>query len=74
MKLTVVKSKNYDSWSTPATNGDNVIWISVQFKKGLAPTTDKLKIDVLDCFFSNYTKRDGTIEPKLVIMSYKPVE
>ena len=74
MKLLVVKSQNFEAWSTPASNGKgkdaDTYWLSVQFKKDDNPDTDKCWIDVKDCFFSCYAHKDGTLSPKLVVMNY----
>ena len=50
MKLRVYK--NQYGFSTLAKNGDDKMYISVQFKKGTEPTTDTTDIIIKNSFFS----------------------
>ena len=68
MKLTVFK--NQYGYSTLAKNGEDKMYIQVQFKKGSEPTQDKSRIDIVDGFFSMYKNKAGLSFPKLVVMSY----
>lgn len=69
MKLRVYK--NQYGFSTLAKNGDDKMYISVQFKKGTEPTTDTADIIIKDAFFSMYKNKQGLAFPKLVILSYE---
>lgn len=69
MKLRVYK--NQYGFSTLAKNGDDKMYISVQFKKGTEPTTDTAEIIIKDAFFSMYKNKQGLAFPKLVILSYE---
>lgn len=69
MKLRVYK--NQYGFSTLAKNGDDKMYISVQFKKGTEPSTDTTDIIIKDAFFSMYENKHGFAFPKLVIMEYK---
>jgi hypothetical protein len=68
MELTVFK--NQYGYSTLAKNGDDKMYISVQFKKGNEPNTDRAKIKINNGFFSMYKNKVGLAFPKLVIMDY----
>lgn len=68
MNLTVFK--NQYGYSTLAKNGEDKMYIQVQFKKGNEPTQDKARIEIKDAFFSMYKNKAGFSFPKLVIMSY----
>ena len=68
MELTVFK--NQYGYSTLAKNGEDKMYISVQFKKGQEPNLDKARITILDGFFSMYKNKVGIAFPKLVIMDY----
>ena len=68
MELTVFK--NQYGYSTLAKNGDDKMYISVQFKKGNEPNTDRAKIKINNGFFSMYKNKTGLAFPKLVIMDY----
>lgn len=68
MELTVFK--NQYGYSTLAKNGDDKMYISVQFKKGNEPNTDRAKIKINNGFFSLYKNKVGIAFPKLVIMDY----
>lgn len=72
MKLTVFK--NQYGFSTLAKNGDDKMYISVQFKKGNEPTEEKARINIEDAFFSMYKNKVGLAFPKLVVMKYTIVE
>lgn len=68
MKLRVYK--NQYGYSTLAKNGDDKMYISVQFKKGNEPDMDKIDIIIKDAFFSLFKNKHGLAFPKLVIMDY----
>ena len=68
MKLTVFK--NQYGYSTLAKNGEDKLYISVQFKRGNEPNVDKARIEIKDAFFSMYKNKTGLAFPKLVIMDY----
>lgn len=72
MKITVFK--NQYGYSTLAKNGEDKMYISVQFKKGNEPSSDKARIEIEDGFFSLYKNKVGIAFPKLVIMSYTEEE
>ena len=72
MKLRVYK--NQYGFSTLAKNGDDKMYISVQFKKGTEPTTDTADIIIKDAFFSAFKNKNGFTFPKLVILSYSKIE
>ena len=69
MKLRVYK--NQYGFITLAKNGDDKMYISVQFKKGTEPTTDTADIIIKNAFFSMYKNKQGLSLPKLVIMEYE---
>lgn len=69
MKLRVYR--NQYGFSTLAKNGDDKMYISVQFKKGTEPTTDTADIIIKNAFFSMYKNKQGLSFPKLVIMEYE---
>lgn len=69
MKLRVYK--NQYGYSTLAKNGDDKMYISVQFKKGTEPSTDTTDIIIKDAFFSAFKNKNGFTFPKLVIMEYE---
>lgn len=72
MKLRVYK--NQYGFSTLAKNGDDKMYISVQFKKETEPTTDTTDIIIKDAFFSAFKNKNGFTFPKLVILSYSKIE
>lgn len=72
MKLRVYK--NQYGYSTLAKNGDDKMYISVQFKKGTEPTNDTTDIIIKDAFFSMFKNKQGLAFPKLVIMEYENKE
>ena len=72
MKLLVFKGQY--GYSTLAKNGDNKLYIQVQFNKGTEPEGERARIKINDAFFSNYTNKAGITFPKLVIMDYTIVE
>ena len=69
MKLRVYK--NQYGYSTLAKNGEDKMYIQIQFKKGNEPTTDTADIIIKDAFFSMYKNKQGLAFPKLVIMEYE---
>jgi hypothetical protein len=72
MKLVVYK--NQYGFTTLAKNGDDKMYISVQFKKGTEPDGGKVDINVLDGFFSVYKDKNNALKPKFVVMSYTTTE
>lgn len=72
MKIYVNKG-NY-GWQTQAKNGDDRMYIDVNFKKGIKePEETFLRIDIKDGFFSMYKTKTGLAKPKLVIMEYEKI-
>ena len=71
MKIYVNKG-NY-GWQTQAKNGDDRMYIDVNFKKGTEPEETFLRIDIKDGFFSMYKTKTGLAKPKLVIMEYEKI-
>lgn len=69
MKLRVYK--NQYGYNTLAKNGDDKMYISVQFKKGTEPSTDTTDIIIKDAFFSLFKNKQGLAFPKLVILLYE---
>ena len=69
MKLRVYK--NQYGFSTLAKNGEDKMYIQIQFKKGNEPTTDKTDIIIKDAFFSMYKNKQGLAFPTIVIMEYE---
>ena len=69
MKLLVFK--NQYGFSTLAKNGDDKLYIQVQFKKGTEPEGERARIKIKDAFFSMYKNKVGMAFPKLVIMDYE---
>ena len=69
MKLRVYR--NQYGFSTLAKNGDDKMYISVQFKKRTEPTTDTADIIIKNAFFSMYKNKQGLAFPKLIIMEYE---
>ena len=72
MKLRVYK--NQYGFSTLAKNGEDKMYIQIQFKKGTEPTTDTTEIIIKDAFFSAFKNKNGFTFPKLVILSYSKIE
>ena len=71
MKIYVNKTQY--GWQTRAVNGEDKMYIDVQFKKGQEPEETFLQIEIIDGFFSMYKTKVGLAKPKLVIMSYKKI-
>ena len=69
MKLRVYK--NQYGFSTLAKNGEDKMYVQIQFKKGTEPTADTADIIIKDAFFSMYKNKQGLAFPKLVIMEYE---
>ena len=69
MKLRVYK--NQYGFSTLAKNGEDKMYIQIQFKKGNEPSTDTTDIIIKDAFFSMYKNKQGLAFPKLIIMEYE---
>lgn len=72
MKLTVYK--NQYGFSTLAKNGEDKMYVSIQFKKGNEPQGERATIEIKDAFFSMYKNKVGIAFPKLVVMDYTVVE
>ena len=72
MKLRVYK--NQYGFSTLAKNGEDKMYIQIQFKKGNEPTNDTADIIIKDAFFSAFKNKNGFTFPKLVILSYSKIE
>lgn len=68
MKLLVFKGQY--GYSTLAKNGDDKLYIQVQFKQGTEPEGERARIKINDAFFSMYKNKAGLAFPKLVIMNY----
>jgi len=71
MKIYVYK--NIYGWQTIAKNGEDKMYLDVQFKKGMDPQEDYCQIEILDAFFSMYKNKQGLARPKLVIMNYQVI-
>ena len=71
MKIYV--NKNDYGWQTQAKNGEDKMYIDVQFKKGTEPDTTFLRINIKEGFFSMYKTKTGFAKPKLVIMEYEKI-
>ena len=71
MKIYVNKG-NY-GWQTQAKNGDDKMYIDVNFKKGTEPKETFLRIDIKDGFLSMYKTKTGLAKPKIVIMEYEKI-
>ena len=69
MKLRVYK--NQYGFSTLAKNGEDKMYVQIQFKKGTEPSTDTTDIIIKDAFFSLFKNKQGLAFPKLVIMEYE---
>ena len=72
MKLRVYK--NQYGYTTLAKNGEDKMYIQIQFKKGTEPSTDTTDIIIKDAFFSAFKNKNGFTFPKLVILSYSKIE
>lgn len=71
MKIYVNQSQY--GWQTQARNGEDRMYIDVQFKKGQEPDSSFCRIDIKDAFFSMYKTKTGLAKPKLVIMEYEKI-
>lgn len=71
MKIYVNQSQY--GWQTQARNGEDRMYIDVQFKKGKEPDSSFCRIDIKDAFFSMYKTKTGLAKPKLVIMEYEKI-
>lgn len=76
MKIYV--SKTQYGWQTQAKNGEDKMYLDINFKKGIEPEIVEpdikfLQIDITDGFFSMYKNKQGLPKLKLVIMEYKKV-
>ena len=71
MKIYVNKSQY--GWQTQAKNGEEKMYIDVNFKKGTEPEEQFLRIDIKDGFFSMYKNKQGLPKPKLVIIEYEKI-
>lgn len=65
-----VNKGNY-GWQTQARNGEDKMYIDVQFKKGMEPESTFCQIELKDAFFSMYKNKQGLAKPKLVVMEYE---
>ena len=72
MKIYVNKG-NY-GWQTRAVNGEDKLYIDVQFKKGEEPEETFCQIEIVDGFFSMYRNNQNYPKPKLVVMNYNIVQ
>lgn len=71
MKIYV--NKNNYGWQTQARNGEDKLYIDVQFKKGIEPDATFCQIEIKDAFFSMYKTKTGLAKPKLVILDYEKI-
>lgn len=71
MKIYV--SKTQYGWQTQAKNGEDKMYLDINFKKGIEPEEQFLQIDITDGFFSMYKNKQGLPKLKLVIMEYEKV-
>lgn len=66
--------KNKFGYNTTIKNGEGEFeikyYMEIQFKKGNEPAAESCYIEINDCFFSCYKKKDNSIVPKLIIMTY----
>ena len=69
MKLRVYK--NQYGFSTLAKNGEEKMYVQIQFKKGTEPTTDTTDIIIKNAFFSLFKNKQGLAFPKVGIMGYE---
>ena len=69
MKINVYKGQY--GYSTLCKNGEDKVYLQVQFKREIEPTEERLKIDIKDGFFSAYKNKNGDVIPKLVVMQYE---
>ena len=77
MKLTVFKGQY--GFSVIAKNkqlkeGENKMYIQVQFPRGTEPEGERATIKINDAFFSMYKDKNNLAKPKLVIMDYTLAE
>lgn len=73
MKIYVNKG-NY-GWQTQAKNGDDRMYIDVNFYKGIKePEETFLRIDIKDGFLSMYRNNQNYPKPKLMIMDYEIIQ
>lgn len=72
MKIYVNKG-NY-GWQTRAVNGEDKMYIDVQFKKGMEPNSTFCQIELRDAFFSMYRNNQNYPKPKLIIMDYEIIQ
>jgi len=74
MKLYLYKSQKFEnSWSARIGSKDEAYYMPITFGKCDKPVKDKVTINAVDFFLSTFKKKDGTIEPKLVITDYEVV-
>ena len=69
MKINVYKGQY--GYSTLCKNGEDKVYLQVQFKREMEPTEERLRIDIKDGFFSAYKNKNGVVIPKLVVMQYE---
>ena len=66
--------KNQYGYSTIARNGDEKMFIQIQFRKGMDPKFEKGKIKIHDGFFSMYKNKNGYAMPKVIVMNYEQIK
>lgn len=71
MKIYVNK-ENYN-WQTRAVNGEDKMYIDIQFRKEQEPQQPFCQIEIKDGFFSMYKTKQGLAKPKLVILNYEVI-
>lgn len=69
MKIKIYK--NQYGFSTLAKNGDDKLYLSVQFKKGNEPQIESGTIEIKNGFFSNYRNKKDELVVKLIVMEYE---
>lgn len=71
---TWINKDKFGNWKINTKNEfNNVVTyasLDVGFAGVEAPTNDSAFIDVMDCFMSGYERKDGSVEPKLIIKAY----
>ena len=71
--MRIVVYKGQYGFSTLAKNGEDKMYIQVQFKKGQEPAEEKVEIKINDGFFSMYKTNVGLAKPKLVVLNYETI-
>lgn len=73
MKLYCYKSEDYGTWSALIKDleDDSVKkYLALGFKKGNEPKGTKAAIEVEDSFFTVFSRKDGSVDLKLVVMKW----